>query len=296
MDFVSAEVERAGLPAEFVFIPLVESWYEPGAVGPGGPAGMWQMISSTARNHGIHIKSGYDGRLSPVESTRAALSYLKTLQEIFGNWQSIVMAYNAGEGRLQHAFANAGSRTASAADRRPHGLSNITYDYVAKLQALSCLIAEPSRQGLRLPSETRFEPLVPLLIGEEIYSLGEFARRNGKDADALRRLNPGFRNGRVVPGVPRLVLAPPGVSAPTALAAKDESSPEVGAGETMIAMSLVEPDSKKDSLPSRHKVRPGESLWTIARFYHLPIEQLRRANGLSKKALVHPGQMLRLAP
>ncbi|MEO8161001.1 MAG: lytic transglycosylase domain-containing protein, partial [Arenimonas sp.] len=114
IDFVSTEVERAGLPAEFAFIPLVESWYQPGAIGSGGPAGMWQMISSTARNHGIHIQSGYDGRLSPVESTRAALSYLKTLQGIFDNWQSIVMAYNAGEGRVARAFARADNRTASA--------------------------------------------------------------------------------------------------------------------------------------------------------------------------------------
>ena len=102
---------------------------------------MWQMISSTARNHGVHIQPGYDGRLSPVESTRAALSYLKTLQGMFGDWQAIVMAYNAGEGRILNAFRRARSRQVSAAQRKPHGLSNITYDYVAKLQALSCLVA-----------------------------------------------------------------------------------------------------------------------------------------------------------
>jgi membrane-bound lytic murein transglycosylase D len=214
IDFVGAEVERAGLPAEFTFIPLVESWYQPGAIGPGGPSGMWQMIASTARNHGIHIRAGYDGRLSPVESTRAALSYLKVLEDMFGNWQAIVMAYNAGEGRLQHAFRRAGSRTANAAQRKPHGLSNITYDYVDKLQALSCLVQQPERQGLRLPLDARFEPLVPLLMDEDLSSLEQFAARRGKDAAQLRRLNPGFRDGRVVAGVPRLVLSPPGASLP----------------------------------------------------------------------------------
>jgi membrane-bound lytic murein transglycosylase D len=293
IDFVSTEVERAGLPSEFVFIPLVESWYQPGAIGPGGPAGMWQMIASTARNHGIHIKNGYDGRLSPVESTRAALSYLKVLQGMFGNWQSIVMAYNAGEGRMQHAFARANSRVASAAERRPHGLSNITYDYVAKLQALSCLVSQPSRQGLALPTETRFEPLVPLLMDEGIETLGEFARRNGKDAGALRRMNPGYRNGRVVAGVPRLVLAPPGI-VPQAELASGSSSSEPEAGATMLAMSRVE--ASPDAIPSRHKVRPGESLWTIARLYNLPVDQLRRANRLGAKSMVHPGQVLRLLP
>ena len=119
LDFVSAEVERVGLPSEFTFIPLVESWYKPEAMGVGGPAGMWQMIGSTARNHGIHIRDGYDGRLSPVESTRAALSYLKLLHGMFGGWEATVMAYNAGEGRMMQAYRRARSHEANG-DRRRH--------------------------------------------------------------------------------------------------------------------------------------------------------------------------------
>lgn len=240
VDFVSSEVERSGLPAEFVFIPLVESWYKPDALGPGGPAGMWQMISSTARNHGIHIQSGYDGRLSPVESTRAALSYLKTLQGMFGGWEAIVMAYNAGEGRLMGAFRRSSSRDVSAAKRTPHGLSNTTYDYVAKLQALSCLIAEPEKQGLRLPRSARFVPLAPVLVDSGVKTLDQFAATHGQDALELRRLNPGYKGGRIVAGVPRLVLMPFGPQATPAAAAPvtSEVQPEAAAtpapGQSLI--------------------------------------------------------------
>ena len=243
LDFVSNEVERAGLPAEFTFIPLVESWYNPGAIGPGGPAGMWQMIASTAKNHGIHIREGYDGRLSPVESTRAALSYLHVLQGMFGDWQAIVMAYNAGEGRMQNALRRAGSRRTNAAERRPHGLSNITYDYVDKLQALSCLVAQPQKFNLRLPVETRYEPLVPILMEPEVDTLEEFARVRGRDAGELRRLNPGFRGGRVMAGVPRLVLSHPGsriAPAPQAIETPQTmlASTEVEEGELAVAELL----------------------------------------------------------
>jgi membrane-bound lytic murein transglycosylase D len=337
IDFVSTEVERAGLPAEFTFIPLVESWYQPGAVGPGGPTGMWQMIASTARNHGIHIRAGYDGRLSPVESTRAALSYLKVLEDMFGNWQAMVMAYNAGEGRLQHAFRRAGSRTANASQRKPHGLSNITYDYVDKLQALSCLVQQPQRQGLRLPMEARFEPLVPLLMDEDISSLEQFAARHGKDAGQLRRLNPGFRDGRIVAGVPRLVLSPPGASLPAVasvappppatLVAEVEAaalpagatvlaettsvlSGDVGASGPVLvpaALPAVEEAAHAVAVPeeatasaaapaSEHEVRAGDTLSSIAAHYHLPVEQLLRANHLGRDALLRPGQRLRLVP
>lgn len=301
LDFVSVEVERSGLPSEFVFIPLVESWYKPEAMGPGGPAGMWQMISSTARNHGVHIQPGYDGRLSPVESTRAALSYLKVLQGMFGQWQAIVMAYNAGEGRIQNAFRRSRSREVSAALRKPHGLSNITYDYVAKLQALSCLVSEPERNGLSLPNDTRFVPLLPLLIEADVQSLDEFARRQDQDPKQIRRLNPGFKNGRVVAGVPRLVLTPTiGWQQPSrdeaGMLASETRHPGQpafdSAGETVSTDSAASPATT----PKVHEVRNGDSLWLIARRYSLSIDVLRRLNKLGARAMVHPGQKLKLAP
>jgi membrane-bound lytic murein transglycosylase D len=250
LDFVSVEVARSGLPAEFVFIPLVESWYKPEAIGVGGPAGMWQMIGTTAKNHGIHIRPGYDGRLSPVESTRAALSYLKVLYQMFDGWEATVMAYNAGEGRLLKAFKRARSREASGNRRRPHGLSNITYDYVAKLQALSCLVTQPERHRLALPLATRFVPLAPVLMGPGVDNLDQFARRAGRDPAALRKLNPAFRNGVVVAGIPRMVLTPQ-VSAPVAPAevipAPVLASLPPAAAAAAMPLATTPPDPPKEA-------------------------------------------------
>lgn len=289
IDFVSIEVERAGLPAEFVFIPLVESGYRPDALGVGGPTGMWQMIASTARNHGVHIRPGYDGRMSPVESTRAALSYLKTLQGMFGNWQSIVMAYNAGEGRVQGAFRRARNREVSATRRRPHGLANVTYDYVAKLQALSCLVAEPGRAGLSLPTGARFVPVVAVLADPSVRSLEEFARIHGVDTGQLRKLNPGFKGGRIVEGVPRLMLTP--------TLGRQASPADLAAVSASSSPAASDPgDAVDPPLPEHHEVRRGDSLWKIARQYGLTVDALRRINGIGKGASVRPGQKLRLAP
>lgn len=289
MDFVSIEVERTGLPSEFVFIPLVESWYKPEAMGPGGPAGMWQMIASTARNHGIHITPGYDGRLSPVESTRAALSYLKVLQQMFGGWEAIVMAYNAGEGRMLKAFKRARSREVSAAARRPHGMSNITYDYVAKLQALSCLIAEPERSGLRLPSAARFAPLQPVLVGPEQSTIEQFARARGLDTGDMRKLNPGYKSGRIVAGVPRLLLTP-------TYARLEPEFLALAGPETDPAMPEISDPPPAPAAPNLHEVRAGDTLWSIAKRYGLSVDTLRQINGLGKTGMVRPGQKIRLSP
>jgi DNA repair exonuclease SbcCD ATPase subunit len=45
-----------------------------------------------------------------------------------------------------------------------------------------------------------------------------------------------------------------------------------------------------------HRVRPGETLYMIARRYDVTVTQLRRYNSLSKKATIYPGQQLVIRP
>ena len=295
LDFVLSEVERQDLPGEFALIPIIESWYRPDAIGVGGPAGMWQMIGSTARNHGVTIQSGYDGRLSPVESTHAALSYLDTLQGMFGNWQATVMAYNAGEYRLINSFRRDGSRDVSAARRLPRGLSPITYNYVHKLQALSCLLGGRGREGLPIPVHSRIDRLAPILVGEDIDSMKRLATGNDLDDGALRRLNPGHKHGRFASGAPRLILMSASMQA---------AIPPLPAGSDM-AQPFAEPsrDSARDTAPEprtesgrTHRVGSGETLWSIAKRYGLSIDLLRQLNRLGSRAILRPGQQLILSP
>lgn len=281
MAYVVEEVERRDLPGEFALLPIVESWYRPAAIGPGGPAGMWQMISSTARNHGIRIQSGYDGRLSPVESTDAALSYLQALDQKFdGEWRAMAMGYNAGEYRILRAFRASGDRRVSGERHLPRGLSRTTYDYVAKLHALACLIAKPERHGLVLPRDARFVPLVRMTLPAGAASLDQAALRLGTDAARLRALNPAYRQGRIVAGAPRDVLAPA-----TALAM-------VTAGS-----GPVETPANGESEPARtHTVERGDTLSRIASRYGVPLKQLFSINGLGSRSILRPGQVIRLDP
>ena len=279
MAYVATEVDRRGLPAEFALIPIVESWYRPAAIGPGGPAGMWQMIASTARNHGIRIQSGYDGRLSPVASTDAALDYLVDLSARFdGDWRATAMAYNAGEYRILRAFKSNGHRDASGERKLPQGLSRITYDYVAKLRALACLIAKPERQGLELPRDARFVPLARLPLPPGTNSLDQAALKLVVDARELRRLNPAYRGGRIPAGAPREVLVPAGPA--TLLAVRD--LPDVPAPGEAPARS--------------HRVRSGDTLSGIARKYGVPLRQIYRLNELNGRSVLQVGQQVQVDP
>lgn len=282
--YVATEVDRRGLPAEFALIPIVESWYRPEAIGPGGPAGMWQMIASTARGHGIRIQPGYDGRLSPVEATDAALDHLEMLAGHFdGEWRAMAMAYNAGEYRILRAFKASGDRRVSGESQLPRGLSRTTYDYVAKLHALSCLLARPERHGLVLPRETAFVPLARFELPAGAGSLEQAALALGTDGATLRRLNPSYRQGRIAAGVPRVVLAP---ATPVALLAS------ANAPAAATAAGVETPGSET----REHRVRRGDTLSRIARQYGVDLRQLYRLNRLNGRSILQPGQVLRIDP
>ncbi|HZX79679.1 MAG TPA: lytic transglycosylase domain-containing protein, partial [Lysobacter sp.] len=144
---VVESLRAAHLPTEYALIPFVESGYSPSARSSAGPAGLWQLIGTTARNHKVPMRPGYDGRMSPVDSTKAAVRYLKTLHGMFGgNWRLAVMAYNAGEYRVFGAIKRAGQTPRTAKPESLQGLSGITQAYDDKLHAISCVIAQADNQ------------------------------------------------------------------------------------------------------------------------------------------------------
>ncbi|HLS83291.1 MAG TPA: transglycosylase SLT domain-containing protein [Arenimonas sp.] len=279
---VAAELQARGLPAEYALIPIVESWYRPEAVGPGGPAGLWQLMPATARHHGVRIGAGYDGRFNPAEATDAALAYLEALNRRFdGDWRAVAMAYNAGEFRILRAFRANGGRKVSGEERLPAGLAHTTYAYVAKLRALACLIAEPERQGLVLPGEAHFTPLRRVDLPEPLHGLEQAAAWLGADARRLRSLNPAFRAGRPVPaGAGRALLVP-----------------DTATVRERLAAGPPDPSTLPPApAPRQHEIRPGDTLSAIAARYGVPLRQLYALNGLDARSILRPGRLLQVDP
>ncbi|WP_081974690.1 lytic transglycosylase domain-containing protein [Novilysobacter arseniciresistens] len=197
--YVVDALQEASLPTEYALIPFVESGYKPDARSPLGPTGLWQMIKLTARAQKVPIRSGYDGRLSPIDSTRAAVRYLKTLHGMFaGDWRLAAMAYNAGEYRILGALRKAGQVARDARPEELPGVSGITHAYVRKLQALACLLeeAEDGEQWMRA-LDRPVPRLVPVDVAPDVTRVEGWAQANGRDPRHLRRLNPAFVAGRI---------------------------------------------------------------------------------------------------
>src|SRR3546814_20002819 len=99
------------------------------------------MIRLTARKYKSPMRAGFDGRLSPVESTRAAVRYLNTLHGMFaGDWRLAAMAYNAGAYRVFGPLRRSGQLARRAAPQKLTTLPRITHAYVRKRPSPSCLL------------------------------------------------------------------------------------------------------------------------------------------------------------
>ncbi|HEY5805007.1 MAG TPA: transglycosylase SLT domain-containing protein [Lysobacter sp.] len=280
--YVVDSLRQAHLPTEFALIPFVESGYQPGARSPAGPAGLWQMIAITARNHDVPMRKGYDGRLSPVDSTTAAVRYLKTLHGMFaGDWRLTVMAYNAGEYRVLGALKRSGQVARNANPEQLVGLSDITQAYVRKLHALSCLMEQADDREEWLRSLDRPVPhLQAVTLPAGIKRLDQWASRTGQDGGQLKRLNPVFADG--IGTRPARLLA---------TAAPHDSTDALAATTPPVAAATPTADPSR-----RHTVRRGENASTIARRYDVRVADLMQRNGLASGAVLKPGQLLVIDP
>lgn len=314
--YVVDALREADLPTEYALIPFVESGYRPGARSPSGPAGLWQFIALTARNHDVPVRPGYDGRLSPVDSTRAAVRYLKTLHGMFaGDWRLAVMAYNAGEYRVLGALRRSGQQAAHADPDKLVGLSGITHAYVRKLHALSCVLDKADDRKDWLHALDRpVKVLAPVTLPAGTTSLDAWARHRGLDPSRLKRLNPVFPDGRIARnrGDAR-VLAPVhradnGVPSSSAVAdAAPTAAPTDDAPVTTLAdasdaiATHPAPQATAESgraavAPRTHTVERGDSVWRLARRYGIARKDLLERNDLTASSVLQPGMVLKLDP
>lgn len=276
------EAERYRLPGELVLLPIVESWYRPDAGAGSSYVGLWQFGAPTARGLGLAVRNDYDARMAPFAATDAAFRHLADLHNDFGDWKLANMGFNAGAYRVGKILEKSPDTRVSASERQPPGLSPITYEHIAKVQALACLLAQPERADLDLPLDTAIVPLTAVTLPPGASTLGAIADAADLDAADLMRLNPAFRRGIVSAQAGRELLVP------RADAARFAS----------FALPAVAPPATTagNDTPDRHTVRSGDTLGAIARHYRIKLGDLLQWNKLSSRSVLRLGQRIKLAP
>jgi len=295
--YVVDELRAQGLPTEFALIPFVESGYRPNARSSAGPAGLWQFIANTARNHKVPMSRGVDGRYSASESTTAAVRYLKTLYGMFGGrWELAVMGYNAGEYRILQAMRRAGVNAGNATPSQLAGLSPITYSYVEKLHALTCVLEDAADNGNLMAHLDREVPYLAAYQLPAGTSLQQWASERDLDAAKMARLNPLADDRAAARTLGVLAPRHRDIASNSATLASHAPAPASSPATpvTAAASAAASTSGNVASAAARHTVRTGDSLWAIARRHGIPLARLLSTNGLNPQSVLKPGMQLRI--
>jgi len=106
LDVMRGILTAQRLPADLVFIALVESGLELDSTSPAGAVGPWQFTAPTARAYGLRVDGQVDERTDLRKSTDAAARYIRSLILEFGSGSSVMLAlaaYNVGPSRVRRA-------------------------------------------------------------------------------------------------------------------------------------------------------------------------------------------------
>ncbi len=260
-----------GLPADLVFVALIESGFNPYAYSRARAVGPWQFIQSTGKIYGLKINGWVDERRDPIKSTRAAARYLKDLYKRFGSWPLAMAAYNAGEGKIERALAKA--NTGDFWDLRPtRYIRNETKGYVPKYMAATIIAKNPERYGFTLDYHDPFEFDTVTVPGSA--NLRVIAKTADIPFEDLKALNPELRAELTPPYANQYSLRLPSGAG----AAFDESYAKI-------------PEDKK-LIGTQYVVRKSDTLSGIANRFGTSVEMMRDLNRLPKNAMLRIGQVL----
>jgi membrane-bound lytic murein transglycosylase D len=266
---IVGEVEKRGMPTEIALLPMIESAYNPTALSHMRAAGMWQFIPSTGRRYGLQQTWWYDGRRDVLAATGAALDYLQTLHDMFGDWELALAAYNWGEGAVQRAVQK------NRRKGKPTGYMHLkmpkeTRNYLPKLQAVKNIVANPELFELTLdPLPNR--PYFAVVNAPAHMDIAVAARMAGVPLEEFRYLNPGHQRP-VITVAHRQLLVP--------------------VDKVDLFQSNLESNDQPLVTWQTYQLKKGEKLEQVAEKFDISLERLKEVNGLTRSKRTRPGQML----
>jgi membrane-bound lytic murein transglycosylase D len=201
---IRAKMKAGGLPEDMYYLALVESGFDPHAYSRAAAVGMWQFMTSTARDMGMRVDWWVDERRDPVRSTSAAVRFIRGLRDQFGSLYLAAAAYNGGPGRVSRGLAryaddleNTAGDDAFFVLAEKDYLRNETREYVPQLIAAALIAKEPTRYGMTIRTlpplsydSVRVPPSTPLA------AIAKAAHASTRD---IIELNPHLLRGMTPP-------------------------------------------------------------------------------------------------
>ena len=228
---IRAKLRASGMPEDLTYLALIESGYDPHAYSRAAAVGMWQFMTSTARDVGLRVDWWLDERRDPVRSTEGAIRFLGFLQKQFGSLYLAAAAYNGGPGRVARGLTRyAGAMEGAEGEDRFFALAEQDYlrsetkNYVPQLIAAALVAKMPARYGLSVDTTAPLE--YDSLHVPAGTSLAVVASAIGASSVTMKDLNPAILRGVTPPDAAMWVHVPVGTAAQAASVLATMSSEE----------------------------------------------------------------------
>ncbi|OAI24083.1 FHA domain-containing protein [Methylomonas koyamae] len=161
---VLSELEKEGLPAYFLYLPLQESNYDSKAVGPetrfGIAKGAWQFLATTGQDYGLvpgplantRDYDEQDARFDFNQATRAGAKYLKYIYgtQAQASGLLVMASYNYGHNKVRSMVENMPD---NPRDKnfwkfiQQYEIPAETYDYVFYIVSAAVIGEDPKHFG-----------------------------------------------------------------------------------------------------------------------------------------------------
>lgn len=311
MPIFEQALETYGLPLELKYLPVIESALNPKAVSRVGATGLWQFMLKTGKNYGLEVNSLVDERRDPVKASYAAARYLSDLYKIFGNWNLVIAAYNAGPEKINKAIHRANGK-ADYWEIYPY-LPQETRGYVPAFIAANYIMTYYCDHNI-CPMETDLPAKTDTVMIDRDVHFEQIAKVLNIPQDLIANLNPQYRrnivNGSYKPSAIRLPESKTiaFIDNQDSIYAYVPENVTTKRAEVSVNTSNL---AYKDSRSSRHSsskrsksrrsrkraksvtIRQGDTLGAIAARNNTTVAKLKRLNGI-KGSSIRAGKKLKV--
>jgi membrane-bound lytic murein transglycosylase D len=219
---------------------------------------MWQFMPRG--NYGLERNSYVDERFDPEKSTRAYARYMKFIYDQLGDWYLSMAGYDWGSGNVQRAVEKTGYADFWELYKR-NNLPAETKNYVPEILAAIIIANHPTQYGF---DDLTLDPpvltdTVTINYPADLKLVSDIV---GAPISELMALNPSLLR----------MITPPDTSFDLHLPA--------GTATLFQQRIAAIPEAKRNAW-RYHRVAPEDTLASVAREYHVTVEDLAAANQLS---------------
>jgi membrane-bound lytic murein transglycosylase D len=287
---IVTKLKEFGLPEELSWLPLIESGYKVRALSPARALGIWQFIPSTGYKFGLSRNKWKDERMDPEKATDAAIGYLKELHDMFGDWNTVLAGYNCGEGRVLRVIRQQKINYLDNFWDLYERLPRETARYVPRFLATLEIINNPEKYGFNFDKPQQPVKYEKVKITKRAR-LKDIARQLSISPKTIELLNPELRY-KATPSTSYSLKVPVGMG--ETLLAKIDNVPQLNSRRAYASKKKRTYRKYAKGKTYIHKVRHGETIFSIAKRYNASVRSVKAANRIGRKNRIYVGQRLKI--